>query len=1396
MLDLTQAYTGCPSTSLQFLHLPRETLLLYPFADSVVVLNARNLAFVRALAFWEVFPSTRHLAQSVQCLTVENGMKLVVAALGHRVVAWSLSGARNDYWRVHSSLLLSEDQQVTALNCMSGLLAVGTRSTLSVYTLILENDLPTWSLKWSIPVPSLSRVRFSPSLMYIATTSLYDNIVHIYLTTTGRKTQAISHPRPVTDLIWRNSPSSSRDDPVLYTITTDATLRIFLPVLDAPQYLQLHTALDTFSSLPFSVASGENNSSIFRLDREVMNAALKSVLAQPQSDEEDGRRRRIREITDEGWDVFLRVLGDGSLVVQAVANIDRRPPTLLKQFTLLQTAPGVLSGPPAHLYIVPNPGRASLTLVTSPPLKSYELAILPFFDARADGLKLVASAAEHADADAREDSRAEVVRFMRTPNGEGVGALRSDGSGEVWNFDWARTGRLVRKGRWAAHEGAERVDHFVVFDAGRRFVTYSPASGVLTLHTSPPATLKVESVTSLFALSPPSHTSPYRTLIGITASYTVVIISATIAGDTPSLSLLSKSSLPLPSPPKMILPVDPMAWVGQYGTGTRSVAPVHDVLLSVSEDGELAFWVPEGELGEHLGTTLASNGRPNGTNGFQEARGRAGQKVSWKCTGKVRTGRKGLSMARCSSAKKSVLVVPTPDGTELTIWDSKESEFALGLEYRARLPAADALTDLDWAATPDGQSLLALGFAHRVELLCQQRATYFDPTPGQQWGVCWRVDVGAMVPHPISDSIWLARGTLLVGAGHQLFMFGQRRVGKRAHSEDREGREGESESERARHEESLFEHVASLNGPLDDYHPQMVLQCLLWEKIELVKSIIVNLARNVESGRDRHEWESIPIEKFLQKDEEARATNAPHRPKYSLLFDIPEQKDEEEDDPFSPTVVKKLLDRLEENPLPHLTPSENASLLVLIQTALEIEEQRRALDSNGLRYLISMRSFYILNQRASEPNTPASPSNGPSAPPQLKRRERLRYRDMIWAFHSDSQEVLLTTSMAACGGKMCWPDARALGVFVWMRSTDAMRAHMEVVARNEYMAGDLRDPTACSLFYFALGKVKLVHGLWRQAAWHKEQQLMLKFLNNDFKESRWRTAALKNAFALLSKRRFEYAAAFFLLGGSLKDAVNVCLKNLSDWQLAVALARVVEQGDDGPILKDILNNTVIPLAFKDGNRYLASWAFWMLHRRDLAVRILVTPLQDMASVVDVPILEIGDPHYDDPSLALLFSQLKSKTLQTAQGTSEISGRTEFNFVLQIARVFCRMGCHVLALDLVRSWSFQRPSTVVRDSRLARRPPSPVSTRFALEPALRHKSSILIDIDVTTAPPTRRASPSRSPSRGVSPVPAVTKEELGVMDEGDLVARKAGIGSLMKSAKQDVKVPEFDMGAFF
>lgn len=49
---------------------------------------------------------------------------------------------------------------------------------------------------------------------------------------------------------------------------------------------------------------------------------------------------------------------------------------------------------------------------------------------------------------------------------------------------------------------------------------------------------------------------------------------------------------------------------------------------------------------------------------------------------------------------------------------------------------------------------------------------------------------------------------------------------------------------------------------------------------------------------------------------------------------------------------------------------------------------------------------------------------------------------------------------------------------------------------------------------------------------------MTAFFRNNFSEDRWRKAALKNAFSLLGKQRFQHSAAFFLLAGSLKDAVE------------------------------------------------------------------------------------------------------------------------------------------------------------------------------------------------------------------------------------------------------------------
>jgi len=62
-------------------------------------------------------------------------------------------------------------------------------------------------------------------------------------------------------------------------------------------------------------------------------------------------------------------------------------------------------------------------------------------------------------------------------------------------------------------------------------------------------------------------------------------------------------------------------------------------------------------------------------------------------------------------------------------------------------------------------------------------------------------------------------------------------------------------------------------------------------------------------------------------------------------------------------------------------------------------------------------------------------------------------------------------------------------------------------------------------------------------------------------------------------------------------------------QLAIAVARVYE-GDNGPVLAEFLQDKVLPLAVIEGNRWLATWALWMLGKRDKAVRALIVSLSN------------------------------------------------------------------------------------------------------------------------------------------------------------------------------------------
>lgn len=74
---------------------------------------------------------------------------------------------------------------------------------------------------------------------------------------------------------------------------------------------------------------------------------------------------------------------------------------------------------------------------------------------------------------------------------------------------------------------------------------------------------------------------------------------------------------------------------------------------------------------------------------------------------------------------------------------------------------------------------------------------------------------------------------------------------------------------------------------------------------------------------------------------------------------------------------------------------------------------------------------------------------------------------------------------------------------------------------------------------FKIFKISLTTSVCVLVPRSQHEEKMTTFFSHNFNEDRWRKAALKNAFSLLGKQRFEQSAAFFLLAGSLKDAIEV-----------------------------------------------------------------------------------------------------------------------------------------------------------------------------------------------------------------------------------------------------------------
>ncbi|XP_077146958.1 dmX-like protein 1 isoform X1 [Ranitomeya variabilis] len=444
---------------------------------------------------------------------------------------------------------------------------------------------------------------------------------------------------------------------------------------------------------------------------------------------------------------------------------------------------------------------------------------------------------------------------------------------------------------------------------------------------------------------------------------------------------------------------------------------------------------------------------------------------------------------------------------------------------------------------------------------------------------------------------------------------------------------------------------------------------------------------------------------------------------------------------FGPEHSTVLSRHLLHSSLPGLTRIEQMSLMALADTiattSTDIGESRdrsqggETLDECGLKFFLAVRLHTFLTT---------------SLPPAYRAQlshQGLSTGDFAWAFHSVAEEELLATLPAMQKGDPTWAELRAMGVGWWVRNTNSLRRCIEKIAKAAFQRNN--DPLDAAIFYLAMKKKAVIWGLYRS----QKDARMTKFFGNNFSEERWRKAALKNAFSLLGKQRFEHSAAFFLLAGSLKDAVEVCLEKLHDIQLALVISRLYESDfEKSSTYKSILQKRVLgiessgrepTLSSMHPDPFVRSMAYWILENYKKSLETLLKHLfrdeeddsWSLSSSCEPSVFNFYNFLRTHPMLLRRHfgSSEASSTkmrLSVENGLTDKINLGERRLFFTTAHAHLKAGCPMLALEVLSKMPkvVKRSKPLVRTSSLA--DTSKLST--PLSPLLGEKKDSACEFD--------------------------------------------------------------------
>ena len=176
--------------------------------------------------------------------------------------------------------------------------------------------------------------------------------------------------------------------------------------------------------------------------------------------------------------------------------------------------------------------------------------------------------------------------------------------------------------------------------------------------------------------------------------------------------------------------------------------------------------------------------------------------------------------------------------------------------------------------------------------------------------------------------------------------------------------------------------------------------------------------------------------------------------------------------------------------------------------------------------------------------------------------------DLCWLSLLNNQTDILNF---ICQGKISsitWETMTKYNIPLWINSDIKLRELLVEVGKNKYkqdLVNKLKDnlnkielnnfTENVALYFYLSGNNNLLYNYYDKEP-HNEK--IKKFIMKDFSIKKNRKAAHQNADALFNKRKFIYAAFFYLLADDIRSALDMVYEKMNDINLTVCILKLVK----------------------------------------------------------------------------------------------------------------------------------------------------------------------------------------------------------------------------------------------